>query len=241
MNAYQTILAVHIAAGTVALCSYWTAGLMAKGTPRHRRIGQAYLLAMLGVIASGVPLAVQALVDGRPVFAAFLGFLLLLVSQACWSAWRAIRDRRAPQRYFGPVHAVLTGACVLAGAGIIATGLSVGSTLLTVFGTVGGLVGLGSLAARRRVARGDRMWWLCEHYDAMVGNGVATHISFFSFGLHRLLPGVDPGVLQQLAWFTPLAVALVATAWLHRRYGRTGPRPGARAPAALPPRRAAGA
>ena len=218
MTPFPLIVATHVAAGTVALAAYWTAGLAKKGSPLHRGAGQVFLLAMLGILASGVPLVLAALARGQENAAAFLGYLLLLVAQGCWSAWRAVRDRRTPQRYFSPVFWSLTGATVVAGAAMVWLGVHIGQPIFAVFGGVGAVIGFGAMQARRRAAT-DPVWWLREHYGAMIGNGVATHIAFFGIGLRRLLPGVDPAVLQQVAWFVPLAVAGIAGWWVSRRYG----------------------
>ena len=218
MDPIPPTVTAHVAAGTVALAAYWTAGLAKKGSPLHRRAGQVFLLAMAGILASGVPLVLAALAKGHANAAAFLGYLLLLVAQGCWSAWRAVRDRRTPQKYFSPVFWTLTGSTVVAGAAMVWLGLRIGQPIFAVFGGVGGLVGIGAMKARRR-ADTDPVWWLREHYGAMIGNGVATHIAFFGIGLRRLLPGVDPGLLQGFAWFAPLAVAVFAGWWVSRRYG----------------------
>ena len=218
MNLYSAIVASHVAAGTVALVTYWTAGLMKKGSPRHRRVGQVYLLAMLGILATGAPIVGRALQEGRENAAAFLGFLLLLVAHGIWSSWRAIRERRSPQRYFGPVFWTLTGACVVAGAAMVWLGISIGQPIFAVFGGIGGLIGLGAMKARRR-ADSDPVWWLREHYGAMIGNGVATHIAFFGIGLRKLVPALDPQLVQNFAWFTPLAAAAIAGWWISRKYG----------------------
>jgi hypothetical protein len=61
-------------------------------------------------------------------------------------------------------------------------------------------------------------WWLKEHFGAMVGNGVATHIAFLSIGLPKLLPMFAGPVLQNLAWLGPLSLALVARVLLDRKY-----------------------
>ena len=220
MSLIAAFVAAHIAAGTVALATYWTAGLAKKGSPLHRRAGQGFLLAMAGILVTGVPLVGDAWLDGRVNAAAFLGYLLLLVAQGCWSAWRAVRDRRDPPRYFSPVFWTLTAATVLAGAAMVSLGFRIGQPIFMVFGGVGGLIGFGAMKARRAAASGDPVWWLREHYGAMIGNGVATHIAFFGIGLRKLLPGLDPALLQTFAWFTPLAVALVASAWIGRRSGR---------------------
>jgi hypothetical protein len=92
-----------------------------------------------------------------------------------------------------------------------------GSAILAGFGAIGPLASIGGMRIRRRV-QSDRLWWLKEHFGAMIGNGVATHVAFMSIGLRSLLPNADPALLNYLAWFGPLSVALVAGRWLNRRY-----------------------
>ena len=57
-----------------------------------------------------------------------------------------------------------------------------------------------------------------EHYTAMLGNGVATHIAFLGIGLPRLLPAVDGTALHYAAWFGPLGAAVIAKWLLDRRW-----------------------
>jgi uncharacterized membrane protein len=219
MSLYALSLGLHLIAGSIALLLFWTAAGMKKGTPLHRRVGQVYLLAMVGVITSGAPLAHAMLERGSPVGAMFLCFLLLLVSTSCWSAWRAIRDRGNRRAYFGPMYWFFAAAVTLAGLAMIALGVQIGASLFMVFGGIGVLAGAGSLRSWRRSAS-DPKWWLKEHYGAMIGNGVATHIAFIGIGLRNAIPGMDPQLLQSIAWFGPLVAAVLATWWLNRRYGR---------------------
>ncbi|HEX5694594.1 MAG TPA: hypothetical protein VFY00_08270 [Arenimonas sp.] len=212
-------LFLHIAAGTLALATFWTAGLVKKGTPFHRRVGQVYLLAMLVIVLTGIPLVLQLIDRGQPIGALFLTYLLVLVGNATWFAWRAIRDRRDRAAYYGPMYWFVAALTAGTGLATIALGTQVGAVLLQVFGGVGVLAGIGAWTSWRRSAS-DPKWWLKEHYGAMIGNGVATHIAFFSIGLRGLLPGMDPQLLQHFAWFTPLAGAFVAGWWLNRKYGR---------------------
>jgi uncharacterized membrane protein len=232
MSLYSLSLVLHLVAGSVALLLFWCAAAMRKGTPLHRRIGQIYLIAMVGVIVSGASLAHALLERGSPVAAMFLCFLLLLVSSACWSAWRAIRDRADRRAYFGPMYWFFTAAVALSGMAMIALGLQIGATLFVVFGSVGVLAGAGSLHAWRR-SPSDPKWWLKEHYGAMIGNGVATHIAFIGIGLRNALPGIDPQLLQSIAWFGPLVAAGIAAWWLNRRYGRSSSAPRSRATAGM--------
>ena len=66
MNTYEVIVVLHVAFGAVALATYWTAGLVKKGTPLHRRVGQVYLLAMLAIVLTGIPLVLQVGARGHP-------------------------------------------------------------------------------------------------------------------------------------------------------------------------------
>ncbi len=232
MESYRWFLVAHVASGVLALASFWVAAFLRKGSARHRRVGQTYLVAMVGVIASGVPLAMALIERGRPVGALFLAFLLLLTTTACINALRAIRLRASRARYFGGLYWSLAFLNALAGIGIVILGVQTGSLLLQIFGGIGVLVLVDGLRNWRKSARLPT-WWLREHYGAMIGNGVATHIAFFSIGLRTALPGIDPAVLQYLAWFGPLAVAVVAAIWLDRRYGRPRAAPGAGMPVAV--------
>ena len=66
VSAYPSIAAVHASVGAIALATFWTAAIARKGTTFHRRIGQAYLLAMTGILATGVPLALGKWLEQAP-------------------------------------------------------------------------------------------------------------------------------------------------------------------------------
>jgi uncharacterized membrane protein len=232
MNTYSIAVALHLGAGTIALITFWAAGLIKKGTALHRRVGQVYLLAMLGIVISAVPLVFGALHRGQSIGAIFLTYLIVLVVNGGWTAWRAIRDRRDRQRYFGHMFWTMATITALAGAGVIAVGIAVNSMLLMIFGSIG-VVGLVGNVFTWKRAPSDPKWWLKEHYGAMIGNGVATHIAFLAIGLRRLLPDVNDSTLQMFAWFGPLVVAVMAGVWINRKYGRSGARVNLAATAAL--------
>ena len=219
MDAYRWFLLVHVAAGSGALVTFWINALMRKGTASHRRVGRSYLLAMLLVLASGVPLMATLYARGQSWAALFLGYLLLITGIACWSAWRAIRHRNERARYFGIAYWVQAASVGLAGLGIVVAGVSGGVLLMQVFGAVGVLAFIDAVAKHRRAPR-DPKWWLREHYGSIIGTGIATHIAFFGIGLRNVLPGLDPQLQQAIAWLLPLAVGIAAAVWLDRKYGR---------------------
>lgn len=214
----------HALVGTVALATFWTAGLSKKGSPLHKRVGKIYLLAMIGVVVTAIPLALGHALEGQWLGAAFLGYLVILVSHSCRVAWLAIRWKRDFARFTGTgfrVSAVLLG---LSGTAVSVLGVVYGAWLLIIFGLIGPLA---ALEARKLIRSGPQSpkWWLKEHYGAMIGNGVATHIAFLQIGLMRLIPELGNTMVQHLAWFGPLALAFVAGYWLDRRYMRPRPIP----------------
>jgi hypothetical protein len=137
-------------------------------------------------------------------------------------AWLAIRWKRDFARFTGMGFRIGAGVLTLAGVGVVALGVAAQSWLLVIFGLIGPA---GGLEARRLIRNGPSgpNWWIKEHYGAMIGNGVATHIAFLQIGLLRLVPELGATVIQHLAWFAPLAVGIAAGRWLDRRYLR--PRP----------------
>ncbi len=222
MTPYAIAVLIHVASGTLALATFWCAALLRKGSPLHRRCGQIYLVAMTLVVISGVPLVAKTAMAGHTAAAIFLGFLLLLVSNGCWSAWRAVRDKGNFAAYTGRVWRALNGATGVGGLGLILTAFiwwGPLSILLIAFGCVGLTIAVNAGKLLRTGPDSPR-WWMKEHYGAMIGNGVATHIAFFSIGLRTAVPGLPPMVSLYMAWMLPLAVALVAAWWLNRRYGR---------------------
>ena len=222
---YSFVVAIHGVVGVLALLAFWTAAAVRKGSPLHRRVGQGYLLAMLGIIATALPLAAFKYQQGKPVIAAFLAYLAVITATGVWSAWRAIRDKHDVVRYAGVAYAGFAWLCLVAGIGVLALGLRVGSPLLAGFSAIGLFVGQDMLRNRRNPARlgAQPRWWLTEHYTAMLGNGIATHIAFLAIGLPRLRPAVDGTALHYVAWFGPVGVALVAKVVIDRRWRPRAP------------------
>ena len=235
MTPYQLLVAGHASIGVVALASFWSAAFLRKGSPRHRRAGQVFLLAMVGIIVTGLPMAAYQWSQGRAVVAAFLAYLLVITATGVWSAWRAIRDKHDVARYTGRVYVGFAVLSLLTGIGVLALGARVGSPLLMGFSVIGLFIGLDMVNKRRhrdRLAARPR-WWLIEHYSAMLGNGIATHVAFLGIGLPRLLPSVDGTVLHYCAWFGPLVVAVIAKVMLDRRW-KAKPEAMASAPVGAP-------
>jgi hypothetical protein len=220
MSLYKIVLSLHGLLGALALVTFWLAGLTRKGSPVHRAAGKVYLAAMVVLLVSAVPLALRILLTKSLVAGAFLLYLEVITITTVWNSWRAIRDKRDWKRYTGPVHRTLAWLNVGSGAAILVLGFVAGGSLryiLVGFSLIGLLAGRGMLRFAR-AAPTEPKWWLREHFGAMLGNGVATHIAFLSIGLPKLLPSLAGPVMHNVAWLGPLAVAVVARWLLDRKY-----------------------
>lgn len=221
MTAYQWLVTAHIAAGTIALITFWTAAIARKGSALHKGVGKAYLLAMLAILGSALPMAVLFISRGVVDIGIFLLYLVVITGTSIWLARRAIQRKRDLAGYHDRKY-VLTGwVNLVAGLLVLAIGLARSSMLLSTFCFVGIAIGIGMLR-QARTPPTARNWWLKEHYGAMLGNGVATHVAFLGIGMRSTIASFDVAWLQLVPWFLPLAVALLAGVYLDRRYG---PRP----------------
>jgi hypothetical protein len=184
----------------------------------HRRIGGVYLVAMVGIMLTALPLAGAAFAARHPVTGTFLLYLILITGTAIWTAWRAIEDRSSFARFMGVWFQPLAWANVLAGACILTTGITVGAPVLIGLAPIGLLVG-GRMLKLARNPPTDRGWWLQRHYTATIASGAATHIAFLNIGMQHLVPPAYSRVANYVAWFAPVIAAGLALIWAHRRYG----------------------
>ena len=227
MTAYDGVVLGHGLIGSVALAAFWTAAIARKGQPVHRAAGQVFLLAMCGIVATSLPIAATIALRGQLVTGAFLGYLVVITVTALWCAWRALRDKHEPDRFYGRTYRMLAWLSLGSGVACTALGLWKGAGVLLGFGWVGIVIGfnmqrdLRVFRLRQQPREGSR-WWLREHYVNMLGCGVATHVAFLGIGLNRLLQPLGLQAPHLLPWLLPVGVALAAGIWLDRRYGFGG-------------------
>jgi hypothetical protein len=218
---HATALFIHGLIGAVALAAFWTAALARKGSRPHRLAGRLYTWTMSGILVSALPLVWAVFQRGDALGGAFFGYLLVLVGTGVVSGPRAVRLKQDFAGYRGGVYPWLAWLQLGSGLAVALAGARAGNSLLPVFGGVGVALSLRMLRLRG-LAQPPPGWWLREHFTAMLGNGIASHIAFLSIGLMRLLPQELALRLQQahLAWFAPLAVGVSAIAWLTVRHRR---------------------
>jgi len=220
MSIYSMMVLVHVSLGTLALATFWTAGLSRKGSPLHKLTGKVYLLAMTGLLAAALPMSLKIIAWGKPVIGSFLLYLLVITSTSVWTSWRSIKDKRDWSRFTGTAYKGLMWLNLASGLAIAAVGLFVAQHMQLIMVSFSG-IGIFSFVQMWRFSRcapDEPRWWLRQHLGAMLGNGVATHIAFLSIGLPKILPMLAGPVLQNLAWLGPLAISFVAGTLLRRKY-----------------------
>jgi hypothetical protein len=220
MSWYSNTAILHASFGTVALVTFWLAGMSKKGSPLHKRAGKLYLLTMAAIILTGTPMSIYLTLYKNTATGAFFCYLLLITATSVWNAWRAIRDKQNWQHFIGPIYHLLMVLNLIAAGSIIAVALMIpndAQIILIAFSTIGFLNAINMFRFSRKPPT-DARWWLGQHMNAMVGNGVATHIAFLSIGLPKLLPMLSGPLLQNLAWLGPLSLSFIAGVYLKRKY-----------------------
>lgn len=219
---YPILVSIHGLAGVAALIAFWVAGFARKGSPLHRGSGKVYMLAMLGICVTALPMAANFFLRGLSGIGTFLAYLVVITATSMWLGWRAIRRKRDQAAYRDRSYAIVGALNVVSAVVVLTVGIQMGNPLLMGFSAVGALLGGGMLRRLwKPIDAGN--WWLQEHYGAMLGCGTATHVAFFAIGLKGALAAFGlqvTGSLQLLPWAVPVLVSVVAGILLDRRYAR---------------------
>lgn len=221
MSLFHTALDAHVAIGTVVLATFWTAALSTKGSALHRRGGLTYVIAMAGLLAVTLVMAVGMVLDGDPRRAMFNVYVTMISVVSVWMAWSSIAWRHDVRRYLGWPYRLLF--CALASYGLFVLSLAprmpqpARVAMVAAFGVLG--LSIAAAMAWRLWKRDDNpRWWLAEHLTAMGVNFAATHASFSLLAGGSVVPVLqDPWVrtVVLVAW---MASALWLRLWAGRRY-----------------------
>lgn len=214
-HAYESLLQVHVAFGTLSLLAFWLQMPTRKRGRLHRWVGRFYFAAMTGVVGSAVPMTWLLAAAGNWPATLFLIFLSAITVAAGVGALMAARwrgRRMTAQRRFATAANWGIAAVSL---GMIAA-FQVGGALFV------GLGGFGLWAAISDLRRpADALvWrtWQVRHVEGVIGTGMAVHIAFLAFGLRRLLGDGYGSLHFLLAFVVPVVLGVWASSWFTRRY-----------------------
>ena len=213
----QLLLAIHIAAGSIALTSMIIPLIAAKGGRTHRRAGWVFVASMAVVSVTALVLSsARLLFDPRPQAKEF-GYFLLVVALLTGSAVSGgVRVLRFRNRTAARPHWWDTGlpaALAVASAGLGAYALAEGRALFVAFSALGLLNAAGSLRYWLRPPSSPMHWWF-EHMNGMLTGCIAATTAFMVVGGGRM------GILPLVAWLGPAAIGGPAIALWTRYYRR---------------------
>jgi hypothetical protein len=207
--------ALHIAAGTLALASFWLPWVLPKGSRPHRGVGWVYTLAMALVSLTALATSLARCLDERAdndLDAQFLGLIAVLALANAWFGIRTLRASTGPGFWDRGMATLL----VMAGAGALLRGVWLGHALWIVFGGGASFGGATQLRYLRRPARRHSERVL-QHIGGMGTTCIATVTAFLVVNITNL--GLDAVALW--VWVAPgviggLAVRAAAARWQKR-------------------------
>jgi len=213
----QPILALHIAAGSIALASMLVPMVTMKGGRTHRRAGWVFVASMAVVSVTALLLSAgRMLFDPRPEAKEF-GFFLLVVALLTGSAVSAgVRALRFRNRAAARLHWWDTGLPAILGVasvGLGAYGLAQGKVLFVAFSALGLLNAAGSLRYWLRAPASPMHWWF-EHMNGMLTGCIAATTAFLVVSGDRI------GIAGLVAWLAPAALGAPAIALWTAYYQR---------------------
>jgi uncharacterized membrane protein len=209
---FTSVLAMHIAAGSIALGAMWVPLVARKGGTAHRRAGWVFVGAMAVVAVTSVILAALRLVfDPRPEgksMAVFLLYVAVLTSAAVSSGIRVLRfkQRSAVHRRWWDLG--MAGLLTLSSIGVATFGIVQRQPLFVAFSLIGMINGPASLRYWLRPPSGHMHWWFA-HMNGMLGGCIAAVTAFVVNNTGNLR------VPQLVAWLAPPVIGSIGrVVWL---------------------------
>ena len=225
---FQTVLAVHIAAGVVSLLVFSVPLVTKKGGRTHRRVGWVYVAAAATVAITGflscIPLVSSPL---RWRAGIFLTYVSLLAGASAQFGVRALQTKARTEASRAAIDLVPPLLLVAVGALLAAFGIHRSMVLYVLFAALGVVLGVAQLRFWLTPPAHERVWFLA-HMTGMGTSCITTVTPFIvvnarRFGMHAFdLP----------LWAGPIAVLAIGLTLWRRYYARR--LTGNDAPAAAP-------
>lgn len=240
VNAYRSLLFVHIVFGFLGLVAFWFPISSKKGRTLHKRAGRVFLWS--GYIVAGTAIAVALMTvispfgthperrpanpahladatSGLRMFSVFLGYLGVITLATVHHGVRVMQTKKDPSALRTPFHTGVNAVAILSSAVVLVFGLSTGEVPLIALSPLGLLVGLPALKYARRPKPTKMAHWY-EHMGAMIGGGIAFHTAFAVFGIQRFVQYSSEGFIGILPWILPGIIGSIAIAVWQQHYRR---------------------
>lgn len=216
----ETILAIHIAAGSLSLILFWIPAFAKKQKGLHTLVGKWYVIMMWIVVVTAAMLSVNNLFIGRTHVALFLGFLSMLTMNPLWYAISVMKSKKAFTKTYIRMFIIFNSLIVVFGAFLTYYGLFVVETGSGVLMIVFGVLGILNIRQLReaRVMKATKPDWLKIHYSGMIISGIAAYTAFFAFGGRQFFSNLLTNEWQIIPWIAPTLIGVTVIRILH--YGR---------------------
>ena len=211
-------LHIHAVVGVLALITFWVAALARKGGVYHIFAGRTYLIAMLFVLATTIPLIVHFLEKQDFQRSLTLAYLFFVTFSGLLLLYRSIVMKRALETYRGLFYKLWGGFMTVFASFIfylsIVNPLLPKKILLFAFSSIGFFIGVSMMWFAFH--RASKRWWLNQHLNGAMVVFAATHASFFGLGLRKLIPALSGEWMHTFTQFT-----VIFLAYTIRYYGAT--------------------
>ena len=215
---FQTVLAVHIAAGAVSLLVFAVPLVTKKGGRTHRRVGWVYVAAAATVAVTGFLSCIPLVNSGSPVrwrAGIFLAYVSLLAGASVQFGVRALRtkERAGPSR--AALDLVPPLLLVAGGVLLAAFGIHRSMVLYVLFAALGVVLGVTQLRFWLTAPAHERAWFLA-HMTGMGTSCITTVTAFVVVNARRL--GMHTFDLP--LWTGPIVVLAIGLTLWRRYYAR---------------------
>ena len=231
---FITLVAIHIATGTVGLISFWIPVAGRKGSASHRRFGRVFINTLFATGVTAVGIATTTLIAPeathphlaehevfhdplmiRAIFGWMMLYLATLTVNLAWHGRLALHHKKNHRATGTGSNHLLQIALTAASITCLFKGYSVQQPMMMGLS----LVGFATVATN--------YWFIFkpqpkphdyvkEHIKSLVGAGISVYTAFFAFGAVRLMPelALTPGL-----WAIPLVTGL--TLIIYHQYAVT--------------------
>lgn len=215
---YKVALAIHVAAGAVALLVFWLPLVTKKGGATHRRVGWVYVCAAAVIATTGFVVCGRLIGDSNPLrqrAGIFLLYVGLLAAASAELGVRALRTKHRTSPSTAFVDLVPAALLVVGGLALAAYGVRERMPLYVGFAALGASQGASRLRFWLTPPRTSREWFFA-HMGGMGTSCITTVTAFFVVNAHRL----GMRTFDLALWAGPVVVGAVGlTVWvrLYRR------------------------
>ena len=215
---FQSVLAVHIAAGTVALLVFWVPLVTKKGGRTHRRVGWVYVAAAATLAITGFFLCIQLVSGGSPLrwrAGIFLAYVSVLAGASAQLGVRALRTKERVGASRAAIDVVPPLLLVAGGVALAAFGIYRSTPLYVLFAALGFVIGVAHLRFWRTPPAHEREWFLA-HMNGMGTSCITTLTAFVVVNARRF----GMRTFDLALWVGPIAVLAVGLTIWRRYYAR---------------------